>query len=124
VAPNSVEKGRVGEAYAADYLTKRGLEVVQRNFHCAAGEIDIICADHVTTAHSVLIFVEVKFRRGSSHGGAAAAINAAKQRRIRITAGTFLKHHPHLKAWPCRFDALLLSGSPKDPDVTWIKQAF
>jgi putative endonuclease len=96
-----VNAGAAAEALAAEFLQSRGLVIVQRNYHCRGGEIDVIARDGVT-----LVFVEVRFRSGSGFGGARASITAAKRRRLKFAAGLFLSGLEREPA--CRFDAILL----------------
>ena len=65
--------GQTGEDLAAAFLTEKGMRVVERNFRCAAGEIDLICR-----SGELLIFVEVKTRSGTVFGTPGEAVNRAK----------------------------------------------
>jgi putative endonuclease len=107
--------GRIAEGLAADYLQKRGLRLIERNYHCRLGEIDLVLADG-----PVLVFAEVRLRRSKAYGGAAASITAAKRQRILHAARHYLSGKPER---PCRFDVLLLDAL--DPgSIEWIKDAF
>ncbi|MDR2240220.1 MAG: YraN family protein [Zoogloeaceae bacterium] len=105
-------RGDAAEARAADYLTRRGLKILTRNYRCRGGEIDLVCRDG-----AALVFVEVRLRAQRGFGGAAESITAAKQRRIALAARHYLAGKP-LPA--CRFDAVLLDGD----DIDWIRDAF
>lgn len=105
--------GEEAERRAAEYLAGRGLRLVERNFHCRGGEIDLIMRDGV-----VVVFVEVRARSASRFGGAAESITSVKQARIILAARHYLAREG-LDA-PCRFDALLLDGDRLD----WIRGAF
>ena len=107
--------GKLAEALAADYLQARGLRLIGRNYRCRLGEIDLILADG-----PVLVFVEVRLRRNSDFGGAAASITAAKRQRILRAARHYLSGKPECA---CRFDAVLLDALAADR-VEWIKDAF
>lgn len=74
--------GRRGESVAADYLTRNGYEIIERNWRCPRGEIDIVARDNET-----VVFVEVKTRRGLGYGHPFEAVTAAKAARIRVLAG-------------------------------------
>lgn len=107
--------GNLAEALAADHLQLRGLRLIERNYRCRLGEIDLILADGPT-----LVFAEVRLRRNPDYGGAAASITAAKRQRILGAARHYLSGRPER---PCRFDVVLLDGL--DPDrIEWIKDAF
>lgn len=98
-----VNQGMQAEQAAAAYLMARGLTLIARNYRCRGGEIDLIMRDGPD-----LVFVEVRQRAATSHGGAAASITATKQARIRLAAQHYLSRHG--LDLPCRFDALLLQG--------------
>jgi putative endonuclease len=107
--------GREAEALAERVLTGAGLAIVARNFRCRLGEIDLIAREGDT-----FVFCEVRFRSGSSFGGAAESITHRKQARIAAAARYFLIARPEA---PCRFDVMLL----KSLDVAglrWIRNAF
>jgi len=95
--------GAAAEALAAEFLQSRGLAIVERNYRCRGGEIDLIARDGAT-----LVFVEVRLRSSSAFGGALASINSAKRRRLKFAAGLFLSGLS--REPPCRFDAILLDG--------------
>lgn len=109
-----MKPGARAEQVAAQYLQKNGLRLVQSNFRCRFGEIDLILRDGET-----LIFAEVRQRSRGDFGGAAASIDANKQRRLILTAQQYLASLPRIP--PCRFDAVLLDAAD---NVEWIKSAF
>lgn len=115
--------GKAQEAKAARYLRAQGLRLLCRNFHSRFGEIDLIMADS-----GVLVFVEVRYRRGGQFGGAAASVTAAKQKKIRLTAACYLQQHPSLALNPCRFDVIGLGEScargSHEPHIDWVRSAF
>jgi putative endonuclease len=97
------QSGASAEALAGRFLESQGLTIVARNFRIRRGEIDLIARDGAT-----LVFVEVRFRRSQSHGGAAESITAAKRARLVAAAQAFLlRQHGDP---PCRFDAILLDS--------------
>lgn len=106
-------KGRAAEQAATDYLAARGLRLVDRNWRCKGGEIDLVMRDGAT-----LVFVEVRARGGMGFGGAAASITAAKQARVILAA----RHYLAAKGLdaPCRFDAVLV----QDGRLEWLRGAF
>ncbi|MEV1287327.1 YraN family protein [Micromonospora sp. NPDC049679] len=77
--------GAYGERRAAQHLAGTGLRIVARNWRCAQGEIDIIAWDG-----DVIVFCEVKTRRGSSYGAPAEAVVGSKARRLRQLAARWL----------------------------------
>jgi putative endonuclease len=107
--------GKRAEALAADYLQARGLRLLQRNYSCRLGEIDLVLADG-----PVLVFVEVRLRRSAAYGGAAASITAAKRRRILRAARHYLSGKSER---PCRFDVILLDALDA-ARIEWLRDAF
>jgi putative endonuclease len=95
--------GRSGEEAAAAYLKKKKFSLVCRGFRFQRGEIDIIAYDG-----DVLVFVEVKTRRGPDFGPPEASVTPQKQRQIRRLAEAYLMLN-NLGDIPCRFDIVALS---------------
>jgi putative endonuclease len=118
--PDRAETGASGEAAALAHLQRAGLRLLERNYRVAAGpsrragEVDLI----LTEPDGTLVFVEVRARADTSHGGAAASVTAAKQRRLIYAAQHYLLRHPSPP--PCRFDVVALDGG----ELTWLKAAF
>ncbi|HLP98197.1 MAG TPA: YraN family protein [Sideroxyarcus sp.] len=106
--------GARAEQAAAQFLQRHGLTLIESNFRCRFGEIDLILRDA-----DVLVFAEVRQRSRSDFGGAAASINTRKQQRLILTAQHYLASLPRIP--PCRFDALLLDGNG---NIEWVKNAF
>jgi putative endonuclease len=109
--------GKQAEALAARFLERQGLQIVARNFHCRGGEIDLVCRDR-----KALVFVEVRLRRNTSYGGAAASITARKQARIILAARHYLSAHAANEC-DCRFDCVLLDSLDENR-IEWIHDAF
>ncbi|MBT2501595.1 YraN family protein [Curtobacterium sp. ISL-83] len=93
--------GRYGEEHAAEWLREHGFRVVERNWRCARGEIDIIAWDSCT-----LVFVEVKTRSGLRTGHPFEAITASKVLRLRRLVPAWFDDHPEVSARAIRIDAL------------------
>lgn len=106
-------KGDAAEAAAEEHLLRSGLKLVERNYRCRFGEIDLILEDGAT-----LVFVEVRRRTSASFGGAIESITAGKRERLLATAKHYLAGR---KSAACRFDAVLMQGS--EP-IRWVKNAF
>jgi putative endonuclease len=98
-----MNRGAAAEALAAEFLAMRGVVVIERNYRCRGGEIDLIARDRDT-----LVFVEVRLRSHAAFGGAAASITASKRRRLARAAGHYLAKLG--REPPCRFDAILLDA--------------
>lgn len=82
----AVARGRWGEDLVARRYEREGYSIVERNWRCAAGEIDLI-----VRRGDVVVFCEVKARRSARYGPAAAAVDWRKQRRIRGLAARWLR---------------------------------
>ncbi len=107
--------GSLAEQKALKFLRKKGMRLFKKNFRCKRGEIDLIMQDK-----SVLVFVEVRYRRRQDYGGSILSITPLKQQRIIRTAQYYLFQHQHFYHWPCRFDVIGLDQNK----LTWIPQAF
>lgn len=97
---NSKLKGQAGEEIAAQYLIKKGYEILERNYATNIGEIDIIAA-----GDGYIIFVEVKARLSDKFGYAADAVNFAKRKKINQVASQYIKQF-RLYDYPVRFDVI------------------
>lgn len=107
--------GNAAEKLAAAYLQQKGLKLLESNYRCRFGEIDLIMRDGKET-----VFVEVRLRSNAFFGGAGASITASKQQKLTRTAEHYLMQHG---ATPCRFDAVLLDALSNN-NLTWLKNAF
>lgn len=107
-------RGAFGEALAAAYYERRGYRVLDRNWRTSTGELDL-----VLRRGGELVFSEVKTRRTDAYGPPAAAVGAAKQRRIRRLALEWLEAHD-LRGRELRFDVVSIVGA----DVEVIEAAF
>ncbi len=96
--------GRDGEEAAAEYLRRRGYEILGRNVRTAFGELDIVARDGDT-----LVFVEVKARRGTGVAGGLEAVDARKQLRLSRLALGFMAAAGLTQA-PARFDVVAVDG--------------
>lgn len=114
------ECGQHAETIAKDYLLDNGLAFITQNFYNRQGEIDLIMCEQNT-----YVFVEVKYRKNNSFGGAISAISASKQQKIRQCA-TFYLQQQQLNEYntPCRFDAVIIEGNLITPQISWLKNAF
>lgn len=106
-------EGDAAEERALQFLQEQGLELVERNFRCKGGEIDLIMRERNT-----LVFVEVRKRADSRYGGAAASVTGRKQARLTIAAHTFLQRYRMPPA--CRFDVIAMDGDV----INWLRNAI
>jgi putative endonuclease len=107
--------GEQAEQLAATYLQRKGLSLVQCNYRCRWGEIDLVMRDRGT-----MVFTEVKLRSSKSFGGAAYSVGPRKQARIIAAARHYLAGK---KEVPCRFDVVLLECL-EPLQIEWIRDAF
>ena len=113
-----VQLGAMGEALAVDHLTKMGLRILNRNWRCRYGELDVIASDE---AARTVVFVEVKTRTGDGYGGLANAVTPRKVRRLRRLAGLWLAgQNEHWVA--VRIDVVgVRIGRRRSPEITHLQ---
>ena len=116
---NKQQTGQAAESKACDHLQQHGLQLIERNYHCRQGEIDLIMRDGNYT-----VFVEVRYRRNSGFGSAAESVDQRKQRKIISTASHYLQQHSKLAQQPARFDVVSISPQGKETNIDWIQDAF
>ena len=92
--------GDEGERAAEKYLRRHRYKILERNYRCPLGEVDLIALDGET-----VVFVEVKTRRGEGHGTPLEAVDLRKQRKIARVAQSFLVRH-RLQDRAARFDVV------------------
>ena len=106
-------QGQQWEQAALAHLQRQGLVLVEANFQCKGGEIDLVMRDADT-----LVFVEVRQRASVAHGGAAACITPAKIRRLVRAAQFYLARLPETP--PCRFDVVAIDAGRFE----WLRNAI
>lgn len=113
-----IQLGAMGEALAVDFLTRAGLRVLDRNWRCRYGELDVIAADPAT---GTVVFVEVKTRTGDSYGGLPYAVTERKVRRLRRLAGLWLATQH--QGWAAvRIDVIGVQiGQRRTPEITHLQ---
>jgi putative endonuclease len=112
--------GRFGEQVAVTALEAAGLVVLDRNWRCPDGELDIVAVDG-----TVLAFVEVKTRSSVAYGDPAEAVSPAKAARIRRLAVRWLAAHEPAHWAEVRFDVVaVVRNTPDGPDVRHLRGAF
>ncbi|MCM1441287.1 MAG: YraN family protein [Roseburia sp.] len=112
---NKRRKGAQWEEKAASYLTDMGYHILEMNYRCRLGEIDIIAKES-----GYYVFAEVKYRSSNEYGSPLEAVTPAKQQRIRRVALVYLLEHGISMYVNCRFDVVgILNG-----EITLIQDAF
>lgn len=110
--------GKRGEELAVRHLEEAGYRVIERNYRCPLGEIDVIAKDG-----DCLVFVEVKSRRGGSAGDPQEAVGTRKQQKISRIAQFYLKEK-RLSNVRARFDVVAVRILPSENRITVIRNAF
>ena len=103
-----MNKRQIGTHYekeAGQYLEQHGYHILEYNFRCRMGEIDIVAREG-----AYLVFVEVKYRKDSAAGEPLEAVDYRKQRQISQTAAYYLRRHGYGENTPCRFDVAAILG--------------
>lgn len=114
--------GTIAEQIAQKFLLTKNFKIIDQNFSCKLGEIDIIATDQTK-----LVFVEVKYRK-NKYGPRTikAAVPLSKQKKIILTAKWYLKqNYPDANQLPaCRFDVVTVEGNLGDPEIEHYQNAF
>lgn len=112
------ELGKKGEEIALQFLKKKGYRILQKNYVCKLGEIDLIAQEKDT-----LTFVEVKTRRSTTFGPPQMAVDQKKQEQLSKAALHFLKER-RLEEAKARFDVVAILLSPQGAEIELIRNAF
>lgn len=110
--------GKTGEDMAVDYLRERGYEILERNFRCSFGEMDIIGRQG-----AVLAFVEVRTRRTDGFGQPLESVGPVKQKKLSRIALFYLQKH-RLEGSEARFDVLGITMGSQGTQIELIRDAF
>jgi putative endonuclease len=109
--------GSEGEAIAASFLIQKGYQILEQNFRCPLGEIDLIARDGET-----LVFVEVKARSSALFGGPAGAVGFQKQEKLNRVALFYLQKNRVSSL--CRFDVVGIVKAGSKTTITLFQNAF
>jgi len=112
------ELGKKGEEIALRFLKKRGFRIIEKNYVCKMGEMDIIAREKDT-----LVFIEVKTRTSTMFGPPQLAVNSSKQRQLSKVALNYLKEK-QLEDVKARFDVVAILLKQKGEEIELIKDAF
>ena len=111
--------GASAEDAALRYLSSHKLKLIERNYRCRSGEIDLVMLDGPTLA-----LIEVRYRADTTFGGAAASVTWHKQRRIIAASRHLLLTRPEVRRFPARFDVVAVTPDSNGMRVEWIRAAF
>ena len=114
------ELGAKGEKLAAKFLRRKGYRIVQRNYKCKLGEIDI-----VAQINGMFAFVEVRTKSTAEFGPPQYSITTAKRKQITKAALSYIREK-NLAGQSCRFDVIAVTFSPESrrPKIEHIENAF
>lgn len=112
--------GKIGENLACRYLKENNYKILERNFNCRQGEIDIIAKDKSTKE---LVFIEVKTRSSFKYGNPSDAVNKGKKKHIYDTAKFYIFKN-RLQNSAIRFDVIEVFVSVESYRINHIKMAF
>ena len=109
------------EGRAACFLADKGLILIERNYRCRLGEIDLIMQDG-----DYLVFVEVRYRTDDQFVNPIASINFRKQQKVLRTAQVYLQHHQLTDKVPCRIDVIGITRTNDSNALhyKWIRNAI
>lgn len=117
------ELGRWGEELAVKHLRAQGMQVLDRNWRCREGELDVVAREG-----AAIVFVEVKARSGLGYGEPAEAVSPVKARRIRVLAARWLAEQREAGrcggGWDLRFDVVSVLRTNGLPEVLHLRAAF
>lgn len=117
VTTKPTNSGQAAEHLACKFLQQQGLQLIEKNYHCRQGEIDLVM-QHGNS----LVFIEVRQRSDAHFGGALASVTTKKQEKLRLTALHYLQHRaPNANA---RFDVVAIQGADTQQQIEWIRDAF
>lgn len=115
--------GHSGERDAEKFLTEKNLRLIERNYRCRSGEIDLIMLDPNPDDAEVLTFIEVRLRGVGARTDGLDSIDQGKQRRLISAARHFLMStSPQWDQHPCRFD--VIAWGPENKSPIWVTNAF
>ena len=113
------QTGALGEKLAGNYLKKHGYKLLERNYHCREGEIDIVARQKDT-----LVFVEVRTKTGDSFGTPEESVTHAKKHKMVAAAFNYLRFHKHeTEEWRIDLVAVELDQNGKATRIEIIENA-
>ena len=116
---SAIERGKAAEDFALAELSKKGFRLIERNFSCKQGELDLVMMDG-----NELVFIEVRYRKSKDFGDGLESIDYHKQRKLRLAAETWLGKNQSTTFKGCRFDVMSISGEINHLAADWIDDAF
>lgn len=118
MAAGHLRQGRAGEEVAVRFLSGLGYTILERNWHCRVGEVDVICLDRGT-----LVFVEVRTRGANARTAPAQSVNRSKIAKLTRAASYFLSRSDWWER-PCRFDVVAVVQTAQGYQLEHFPDAF
>lgn len=115
---NKQQAGQAGEDAALRHLQAAGLKLIERNYHCRWGEVDLIMQEA-----DCIVFVEVRLRAHQGFGGGAASVDARKQAKLQKTALHYLQQKRANARQAARIDVVAVQPSRDSYHCDWIPNA-
>lgn len=112
-------KGNAAEQQACEFLQQQGLKLIERNYRCRFGEIDLILWQQHT-----IVFVEVRYRRANCLVDGAQSINTTKQLKLLRSANCYLQQHRLGDLTPARIDVIAVTEHNQQYRFDWIQNAI
>ena len=116
----TTEVGQKAENLALRYLQSKGLSLIEKNFSCRYGEIDLVMLHK-----KVVVFVEVRYRKNTQFGTGAETVDYRKQQKLLNTAQYYLQHHHNYSQLTARIDVVSISKQLSEAvsNINWIQNA-
>ena len=118
-APRTRLTGSAAEELACKHLIEQGLLLLQRNYRCMRGDIDLIMQHD-----DYVVFIEVRFRAHARYGSGAESVTPQKRAKLIAAASHFLQARHAYDRYPNRFDVISISQGADEDRIEWIKDAF
>jgi putative endonuclease len=116
---NRKTTGMIGEKLAADFLSKQGYSIIEKNYRCKEGEVDIIAKDG-----EYLVFIEVRTKNSRAFGSPEESVTKRKKEHLRNVAARYQENHDGLPVqWRIDFVAVELDRAGKPSRLEVIKNA-
>ena len=115
-----LDRGKLGENIALEYAQQQGYQIIQRNFRCKSGEIDLIAQDK-----HIVVFIEVRTKTSDAYGPAYNSVTLTKQQQVKRVALGYIAEH-NLVNTQFRFDVIGIILDPKtqQPQLDHLQNAF
>lgn len=113
------QAGNFAEDLACDFLKQKGLQLIERNYRCRFGEIDLVMKQEQT-----LVFIEVRSRQKNNQVDAITSIDLFKQQKLIRSAEYYLQQHKFACSIPARFDVIAVTRTDKQNKIDWLQNAI